>query len=50
MSRAHAHVSDARRALLSAFSLPSGIYIVCREGERVSSERFTQATGWRPEA
>jgi nucleoside-diphosphate-sugar epimerase len=43
-------VSDAGRALLSALSLPSGIYNVCRDGERVSNERFTRATGWHPEA
>lgn len=42
------HVSDAGRALLSALSLPSGIYNVCRDGERVSSERFTGAAGWHP--
>jgi nucleoside-diphosphate-sugar epimerase len=40
------HVSDAGRALLSAVSLPSGIYNVCRDGERVSAERFTHAAGW----
>ena len=44
------HVSDAGRALLSALSLPSGIYNVCRDGERVSSERFARAAGWRPAA
>ena len=44
------HVSDAGRALLSALSLPSGIYNVCRDGERVSNERFTRATGWHPPA
>ena len=43
------HISDAGRALLSALSLPSGIYNVCRNGERVSNERFTQAVGWHPE-
>ncbi len=42
------HVGDAGRALLSALSLPSGIYNVCRAGERVSSERFARAAGWRP--
>jgi dTDP-4-dehydrorhamnose reductase len=42
------HVSDAGRALLSALSLPSGIYNVCREGERVSAKRFTRAAGWHP--
>jgi nucleoside-diphosphate-sugar epimerase len=43
------HVRDAGRALLSALSLPSGIYNVCRDGERVSSVRFTRAAGWHPE-
>ena len=43
------HVNDAGRALLSALSLPSGIYNVCRHGERVSSERFTRAVGWHPQ-
>jgi nucleoside-diphosphate-sugar epimerase len=44
------HVSDAGRALLSALSLPSGIYNVCRDAERVSTERFTRAAGWHPQA
>ena len=44
------HVSDAGRALVSALSLPSGVYNVCREGERVSNERFTCAAGWHPAA
>ncbi len=44
------HISDAGRALLSALSLPSGIYNVCRDGERVSNERFTRAAGWHPAA
>jgi len=43
------HVGDAGRALLSALSLPSGIYNVCRDGERVSAERFTRAAGWHPQ-
>lgn len=43
------HVRDAGRALLSALSLPSGIYNVCRDRERVSTERFTRAAGWHPE-
>jgi nucleoside-diphosphate-sugar epimerase len=43
------HVSDAGRALLSALTLPSGIYNVCRDGERVSAERFTRAAGWHPQ-
>lgn len=44
------HISDAGRALLSALSLPSGIYNVCRDGERVSAERFSRAAGWHPQA
>jgi nucleoside-diphosphate-sugar epimerase len=44
------HVSDAGRALVSALSLPSGLYNVCRDAERVSSERFALAAGWRPAA
>jgi nucleoside-diphosphate-sugar epimerase len=43
------HVSDAGRALLEALPLPSGIYNVCRDGERVSNERFKRATGWHPQ-
>ena len=43
------HVSDAGRALLSALSLPSGTYNVCRDGERVSAARFTRAAGWHPQ-
>ena len=43
------HVSDAGRALLAALSLPSGIYNVCRDGERVSAERFASAAEWRPQ-
>jgi nucleoside-diphosphate-sugar epimerase len=43
------HISDAGRALVSALSLPSGIYNVCRDGERVSTERFTRAAGWNPQ-
>jgi nucleoside-diphosphate-sugar epimerase len=43
------HVHDAGRALLSALSLPSGIYNVCRGGGLVSSERFTKAAGWQPQ-
>jgi 2-alkyl-3-oxoalkanoate reductase len=42
------HVTDAARALLSALTLPSGIYNVCRDGERVSNSRFTDTAGWHP--
>jgi hypothetical protein len=44
------HVTDAGRALVSALSLPSSIYNVCRDGERVSSGRFARAAGWHPVA
>jgi nucleoside-diphosphate-sugar epimerase len=43
------HVADAGRALVATLTLPSGIYNVCRDGERASNARFKQATGWRPE-
>jgi nucleoside-diphosphate-sugar epimerase len=42
------HVRDAGRALLSALSLPTGVYNVCREGGRVSTARFTRTAGWCP--
>jgi nucleoside-diphosphate-sugar epimerase len=42
------HVNDAARALLAALNLPSGIYNVCRNGERVSNRRFATAAGWGP--
>ena len=42
------HADDAGRALLAALAAPSGIYNVCRDGERISHRRFTEATGWRP--
>jgi len=43
------HLADAGHALLSALSLPSGVYNICRDGERVSNQRFTQAAGWHPQ-
>ena len=42
------HTVDAGRALLAALTVPSGIYNVCRDGERVSNRRFAEAAGWRP--
>jgi nucleoside-diphosphate-sugar epimerase len=42
------HVGDAGEALLRALSLPSGTYNVCRDGERVSNELFSEAAGWHP--
>ena len=37
---------DAGRALLAALTVPSGTYNVCRDGERVSNQRFIAASGW----
>jgi nucleoside-diphosphate-sugar epimerase len=42
------HTEDAGRALLAALTVPSGIYNICRDGERVSNRRFAEAAGWRP--
>ena len=42
------HVDDAARALLAALTLPSGTYNVCRDNERVSNGRFTEAACWHP--
>lgn len=42
------HVADAAAALLAALSVPSGIYNVSRDGERISNERFKRVAGWRP--
>ena len=39
---------DAGRALLAALGVLSGVYNVCRDGERVSNRRFSDAAGWRP--
>jgi nucleoside-diphosphate-sugar epimerase len=42
------HVEDAAHALLAALTIPSGIYNVCRDGERVSNERFSTSARWQP--
>jgi nucleoside-diphosphate-sugar epimerase len=42
------HTEDAGRALLAALTVPSGIYNVCRDGERVSNRLFADTTGWHP--
>lgn len=42
------HVQDAAHAFLAALEVPSGIYNVCRDDERVSNRRFRELTGWRP--
>jgi nucleoside-diphosphate-sugar epimerase len=45
---ASVHVDDAARAVLAALTLESGVYNVCRDGERVSNRRLTRAAAWRP--
>jgi nucleoside-diphosphate-sugar epimerase len=45
---ASVHVEDAGRALLAALNLPSGVYNVVRDGQRVSNARFRRAAGWEP--
>jgi nucleoside-diphosphate-sugar epimerase len=47
-ARSTLHVDDAGAALLAALAAPSGVYNVCRDGERVSNARFEAVTGWRP--
>jgi nucleoside-diphosphate-sugar epimerase len=42
------HIEDAARALVAALSVPSGVYDVCRDGDRYSRARFTQTCGWEP--
>jgi 2-alkyl-3-oxoalkanoate reductase len=42
------HIDDAGTALVAALRVPSGVYNVCRDGERVSNARFKRASGWRP--
>ena len=42
------HAEDAGRTLLAALDVPSGVYNVCRDGERVSKRRFAEAAGWYP--
>lgn len=43
-------IEDAGSALATAVELPSGIYNVVNDGERVSNERLKDASGWRPRA
>lgn len=41
-------IEDAGSALVAALGVPSGIYNVVNDGERVSNARFKRETGWRP--
>jgi nucleoside-diphosphate-sugar epimerase len=42
------HIEDAARALVAALDLPSGIYNVVEDCNRVSNRRFVAAAAWRP--
>jgi nucleoside-diphosphate-sugar epimerase len=42
------YIDDAGAALIDALQVPSGVYNVCRDGERVSNARFKRVSGWRP--
>jgi nucleoside-diphosphate-sugar epimerase len=42
-------IEDAAQALVAALGVPSGVYNVVSDGERVSNARFRHLTGWRPE-
>lgn len=42
-------VEDAGSALAASLEIPSGIYNVGRDGERISNRRLEEASGWRPE-
>ncbi len=44
------HVEDAAEALTAALDVPSGLYNVCRDGERVRNAAFKEVSGWRPRA
>ena len=42
-------IEDAGQALVAGLDVPSGVYNVVSDDERVSNARFKQLTGWRPE-
>ena len=42
------HVADAGAALKAALDVPSGVYNVVSDGQRVSNARFKAASGWQP--
>lgn len=44
------HVEDAAEALAAALDVPSGLYNVCRDDERVRNAHFKEVSGWRPRA
>jgi nucleoside-diphosphate-sugar epimerase len=42
-------IEDAGRAIAAATEIPSGVYNVVSDGERVSNSRFKDTAGWRPQ-
>lgn len=42
-------IEDAGSALAASLSIPSGIYNVGSDGERISNRRLKEVSGWRPE-
>ena len=42
-------IEDAGSAIAAAREVPSGVYNVVGDGERVSNERFKETAGWRPQ-
>jgi nucleoside-diphosphate-sugar epimerase len=42
-------IEDAGSALAASLGIPSGIYNVASDGERISNRRLKEASGWRPE-
>lgn len=42
------HVADAGAALKAALDVPSDVYNVVSDGQRVSNARFKAASGWQP--
>lgn len=42
-------IEDAGSALAASLALPSGIYNVASDGERISNRRLKELSGWRPE-
>ena len=42
-------IEDAGSALAASLAIPSGIYNVGSDGERISNRRLKEVSGWRPE-
>jgi nucleoside-diphosphate-sugar epimerase len=42
-------IEDAGSALAASLAIPSGVYNVGSDGERISNRRLQEASGWRPD-